>query len=243
MTMTDTPLSAEEADRLARQLWDETGGRITGRELGDACGRSERWGRQWIARRRKSDGGNDGSGTGSTAAPPPAAAPVPEPPARRVNGTAVCTPAAAGDGSRKRQPAARRRQSGGTAPLPLVVLTVTAVGTVAAVCAVVSWCHIRDLAAAAGMGALAEWLPLGVDGLAVACTCSLIADRRQDRAAHPLAIAGLVLGIGGSLVANVLAVDPELMPERAVRWILAGYPPLALAVSAHLLFRMLGEKR
>jgi len=215
-------------------------------------GRSERWVRGVLADARKADDAQpappateDGAEPASPAAedrrgnPGGNAASMPTAIPRPLNGTARQPQPAA------RQPAAARRRQpargpAGT-PLPLLVLTVAAVGTVAAVCAVVSWIHIRDLAVTAGMGSLSGWLPLGIDGLAVACTCSLIADRRQDKDAHPLAVAGLVLGIGGSLVANVLAVDPELVPLRAVRWGLAGYPPLALAVSAHMLFRMLGE--
>jgi hypothetical protein len=143
--------------------------------------------------------------------------------------------------------AAGRRQSAGKdppvqAPLPLLVVTVAAVVVVTLVCAVVSYTHIRDLAQHAGMGSLALWLPLGVDGLVVAASCSLIVDRQLERPGHPLAWAGVALGLAGSLAANVLAVDPDLVPLRAVRWVLAGYGPAALAVSGHLLFRMLGDR-
>jgi hypothetical protein len=57
-----------------------------------------------------------------------------------------------------------------------------------------------------------------------------------------LAWAGVALGLAGSLAANVLAVDPELVSLRAVRWTLAGYGPAALAVSGHLLMRMLSDR-
>jgi hypothetical protein len=113
---------------------------------------------------------------------------------------------------------------------------------VTVVCAVVSYSHIRDLARAAGMGGLAGWLPLGVDGLVVAASCSLIVDRQLGRPGHALAWAGVALGLAGSLTANVMAVDPALVSLRAVRWVLAGYGPAALAVSGHLLFRMLGDR-
>jgi hypothetical protein len=92
------------------------------------------------------------------------------------------------------------------------------------------------------MGSLSGWLPLGIDGLVVAASCSLIVDRHLDRPGHPLAWAGVALGLAGSLAANVLAVDLDLVPLRAVRWVLAGYGPAALAVSGHLLFRMLGDR-
>ena len=61
-------------------------------------------------------------------------------------------------------------------PLPLLAVTGAAVVVVTVVCAVVSYCHIRDLARTAGMGGLAGWLPLGVDGLVVAAL--VLADRR-----------------------------------------------------------------
>jgi hypothetical protein len=140
----------------------------------------------------------------------------------------------------------RRQGRGGDhsaqAPLALLVVTAAAVVVVTLVCAVVSYTHIRDLAEQAGMGSLSGWLPLGIDGLVVAASCSLIVDRHLDRPGHPLAWAGVALGLAGSLAANVLAVDLDLVPLRAVRWVLAGYGPAALAVSGHLLFRMLGDR-
>jgi Protein of unknown function (DUF2637) len=127
-------------------------------------------------------------------------------------------------------------------PVPLLAVTAAAVVVVTVVCAVVSYSHIRDLATTAGMGSLAGWLPLGIDGLVVAASCSLIVDRQLGRPGHALAWAGVALGLAGSLAANVLAVDPDLVSLRAVRWALAGYGPAALAVSGHLLFRMLGDR-
>jgi hypothetical protein len=128
-------------------------------------------------------------------------------------------------------------------PLPLLAATAAAVVVVTVVCAVVSYTHIRNLARFAGMGSLAGWLPLGIDGLVVAASCSLIVDRQLGRPGHALAWTGVALGLAGSLAANILAVDPTLVSLRAVRWTLAGYSPAALAVSGHLLFRMLGDHR
>jgi hypothetical protein len=141
----------------------------------------------------------------------------------------------------QRKPAARGGKVTPTPPL-LVAATGLAVAVVVAVTAVVSYTHIRHLAVAAGMGSLAGWLPLALDGLVVACSCSLIVDRRHGKPVSPLAAAGLVIGLAASLAANVLAVDPELVSIRAVRVVLAGYTPLALAVSGHLLLRMLGDR-
>jgi len=228
-------LTDDERRDLAERIFLDRRGDIRGPELAGEVGWAPRTGTKWVrvfAERHGTPGTEPRADT--TAEPVP-----PSPAPARDTGVPRAAPAPAA-ARPARQPAARPPASTGT-PMPLLVLTVAAVGTVAAVCAVVSWIHIRDLAVTAGMGSLSGWLPLGIDGLAVACTCSLIADRRQEKAGHPLAVAGLVLGIGGSLVANVLAVDPELVPLRYVRWGLAGYPPLALAVSAHMLFRMLDE--
>lgn len=255
-----TDLPPAEARALAERLWLESGGKLTGAELGPMVGRGERWARGVIAELRQKHGGRqpgsaptagNGSARGSEGTPPaagngsgggsdgtagtsPAAAP------RKLNGTAHGSPAPV-----RRQPAARKRPAArGTAavPLPLLGVTIAAVVVVTAVCAVVSYSHIRDLAAFAGAGDLAGWLPLGIDGLVVACSGSLIADRRQGQRGHPSAWAGLILGLAATLAANVIAVDPELVSVRVVQWVLAGYAPVALAVSGHLLLRMLDSE-
>jgi hypothetical protein len=233
-------LGPAEAQAHARETWWASGGRLTGAELARRYGRSERWGRQQIAavRAAKTPDANGTTalptaavvapgGTSSTAA----ALPSPAGPARPAQPRGTRT----GPAPKVRQPA--------PVPLPLLVVTAAAVVVVTSVCAVVSYSHIRHLARVAGMGSLAGWLPLGIDGLVVAASCSLIVDRQLGRPGHGLAWAGVALGLAGSLAANVLAVDPELVPLRAVRWTLAGYGPAALAVSGHLLFRMLGDRR
>jgi hypothetical protein len=241
-------LSTAEAQAQARDAWRRSGGRLTGAELARRYGRSERWGRMQIAAAR-ADAGAAESGTDGTQAQPTAG------PTR--NGTSHTAlplpPAAAAAGparplaKRTPSPATPRRNGKRPAeapvvPLPLLAVTAAAVVVVTVVCAVVSYSHIRHLARTAGMGSLAGWLPLGVDGLVVAASCSLIVDRQLGRPGHALAWAGVALGLAGSLTANVMAVDPTLVSLRAVRWALAGYGPAALAVSGHLLFRMLGER-
>jgi Protein of unknown function (DUF2637) len=229
-------LAPAEAQAHARDAWRAAGGRLTGAELARRYGRSERWGRQQIAAAR-----TDPNGT--AAVPPPVgtalapsgttpAAPALPPgtgPARAARPAAGTRPAPSG-----RQPVA--------VPVPLLAVTAAAVVVVTVVCAVVSYSHIRDLARVAGMGSLAGWLPLGIDGLVVAASCSLIVDRQLGRPGHALAWAGVALGLAGGLAANVLAVDPDLVSLRAVRWALAGYGPAALAVSGHLLMRMLSDR-
>jgi hypothetical protein len=258
-------LAPAEVQALAREAWRHSGGRMTGAELAARYGRSERWGRQQIAAARNTpaagaDAVRAGASiaartatglaiAGTTAVKSGTASAGPH----AVNGTTGTTTSGR-PAARRQAPAPPERAAAQAArkrghpleavavPLPLLAVTVGAVVIVTAVCAVVSYCHIRDLARLAGMGSLAGWLPLGVDGLVVAASCSLIVDRRLGRPGHPLAWAGAALGLAGSLAANVLAVDPDLVSLRAIRWALAGYSPAALAVSGHLLFRMLGDR-
>ena len=233
-------LGTAEAQAHARDTWRRSGGRLTGAELARRYGRSERWGRQQIAAARTGSGNGtarDGSAapaTGGTPATSPAQPPAAATARSGGNGTAGTARVAGGGRTARKAPVG--------VPVQLLAVTAAAVVVVTVVCAVVSYSHIRDLARTAGMGSLAGWLPLGVDGLVVAASCSLIVDRQFGRPGHALAWAGVALGLAGSLAANVLAVDPELVSLRAVRWALAGYGPAALAVSGHLLFRMLGDR-
>lgn len=147
------------------------------------------------------------------------------------NGTLPAPATATGEGERTSRPS-----------MGLVVVATAAVAMVTVVTAVVSYVHIRDLAQTAGEDRLAGLLPLGIDGLVVACTASIILDRRRGARGHVLAWAGVALGLVGSVAANVLAVVPGLVNETVVAAVLAGYPPVALAIAAHLLFRMHGGR-
>jgi hypothetical protein len=238
-------LTPAHAQAHARDAWRRSGGRLTGAELARRYGRSERWGRQQIAAARTEQTGTPAARGNSRGIDPLPHRAAPE---TTGNGsTAPTLPPAAvtagpaqgiGTGNR---PAHKERQPVGV-PLPLLAVTIAAVVVVTVVCAVVSYSHIRALAQVAGMGSLASWLPLGIDGLVVAASCSLIVDRQLGRPGHALAWSGVALGLAGSLTANVLAVDPTLVSLRAVRWALAGYSPAALAVSGHLLMRMLSDR-
>jgi hypothetical protein len=140
-----------------------------------------------------------------------------------ATGPATAPATAKRDGSR--QPARR-----GKTPPPLVTGTIVAVAVVAAVAAVVSYSHIRDLAVSAGAG----WR---------ACTFALVVDRKRgSKFGHPLAWAGIAVGLVGSVAANVLAVVPGLADPQVVAAVLAWFPPVALAVSAHLLVRTLADR-
>jgi Protein of unknown function (DUF2637) len=236
-------LPPAEAQAHARETWRASGGQLSGAQVAARYGRSERWGRQQIAAARTQVSGMPApeAGTAGRTAGRPTGTP------RMPGGTASAASELPAGSAPARQRAAGTRaapkpRQPSPVPLPLLAVTGAAVVVVTVVCAVVSYCHIRDLATTAGMGSLAGWLPLGVDGLVVAASCSLIVDRQMGRPGHALAWAGVALGLAGSLAANVLAVDPELVSMRAVRWTLAGYGPAALAVSGHLLMRMLSDR-
>ena len=215
--MTATMMNGN-ARTAARQAWAESGGTITGTELAARFGKSERWGRMQIAAARQ-DGTVD---VAEPAAPRPAVEAA-KPAARPAPASA--TP--------------RRR---GSPPPLLVTGSVAAVAVVATVAAVVSYSHIRDLAVAAGAGWRADILPLSLDGMVAACTFCLVVDRRRGKIGHPLAWSGIALGLIGSVAANVLAVVPGLVGLELVAAVLAGFPPVALAMSAHLLVRILAER-
>jgi hypothetical protein len=240
---------AAEAQRIARQLWRAAGrpdgyGATLGRLVrrADGTARSERWGRKQVEAARAEDAGGAGvvvplTPTGTVGGTPPtvlAAQPAVPVPGR--NGTHV--PAArrngAGQAARGRPPA---EAEPARAPVPHVVLTGVAVALVTAVCAVVSYSHIRHLADVAGMGHAAV-LPLALDGMVVACAGSLLVDRRRGQRGSRAARAGLVIGLVASIMANAVAVDPTLAPLRFVRFVLAVYPPLALGLSLHVFDRV-----
>lgn len=103
---------------------------------------------------------------------------------------------------------------------------------VAAVMLAVSYEHIVHLALLAGCGWWAWVMPLPLDGMAVVSIRHLRHERR-----YLIAWAGIVIGLGGSLVANVVAFDPTLADMRHVGWAFAALPPLAVAVCLHLFDR------
>ena len=60
-------LSSAELQARARETWVRTGGRLTGAELGERYGRSERWGRQQIAPPRSHAPARGGAGAAASA--------------------------------------------------------------------------------------------------------------------------------------------------------------------------------
>jgi len=228
---TATDLSDADAALLARADWHASGGTLTGKQLAERYDRSARWGQKQRAAAEQ-EAADRAAGVPLTARPAPGGTPPDRsalmPPADRpkVNGT--------------RRPAARGTEPE-RAPASLVAVTVLSVAVVLAVCAVVSYSHIRHLAEVTGSGH-AALLPLALDGMVAACSCSLLVDRHRGTDGSWVARLGLVIGLASTLAANAAAVDPALVSPRAVTLALALYPPSALAVTGHLALRMLGER-
>ena len=112
------------------------------------------------------------------------------------------------------------------------VVTVGAVLLVAAVAAVISYAHMREVAARAGEGWRALLLPLSVDGLVVAASMVLLGRRRVGLAGGWLPWWALLGGVGASLAANVAAAEPT-----ATARVVAAWPALAFAVAFELLLQ------
>ena len=112
------------------------------------------------------------------------------------------------------------------------VVTVGAVLLVAAVAAVVSYAHMREVAERAGEGWRALLLPLSVDGLVVAGSMVLLTRRRAGLPGGRLAWCALLGGVGASLAANVAAAEPTVTARVVAAW-----PALAFAVAFELLLQ------
>ncbi|MCM3920814.1 DUF2637 domain-containing protein [Frankia sp. AiPs1] len=133
------------------------------------------------------------------------------------------------------QPVSEGRPSGVRAERAIRVTTVVAVATVAVVAAFVSYRHMRGVAIAHGEDAMtAAVLPFSVDGLIVAASMAMLADRRAGRNRSWLSYVLLALGACASLLANVLHAEPTFTAR-----IIAGWPPLALLGSYELLMRQI----
>ncbi len=112
------------------------------------------------------------------------------------------------------------------------VVTVAAVLLVAAVAAIVSYAHMQEVARDAGEAWRAWLLPLSVDGLVVAASMVLLAQRRAGQSGGRLAWCALLGGVAASLAANVAAAEPT-----ATARVVAAWPAVAFAVAFELLLQ------
>ncbi len=130
------------------------------------------------------------------------------------------------------QPMSEGRSSGVRAERAIRITTVVAVAVVAAF---VSYRHMRGVAMAHGEDPMtAAVLPFSVDGLIVAASMAMLAERRAGRNRSWLSYVLLALGACASLLANVLHAEPTFTAR-----IIAGWPPLALLGSYELLMRQI----
>lgn len=107
----------------------------------------------------------------------------------------------------------------------------TSAATVAGVAAVASYSHMRDLAGDHGQSALlANLLPISVDGMLVVASAVMADDRASGRPARLSARVSFVVGVAASIVANVLAAQPDLVAR-----VISAWPALALLLVVEML--------
>lgn len=107
----------------------------------------------------------------------------------------------------------------------------TSAAVVAGVAAVASYSHMRDLAAAHGQSPLlANLLPISVDGMLVVASAVMADDRAAGRPVRTWARVSFVVGVAASIVANVLAAQPDLVAR-----VISAWPALALLLVVEML--------
>lgn len=104
---------------------------------------------------------------------------------------------------------------------------------VAAVAALMSYGHLRAVAASQGENAAAVF-PLSVDGLIVAASLVLLVRRRSGQAGGSLAWTGLLLGVAATIAGNIASAEPTILARLVAAW-----PPVAFALSYELLLSLL----
>jgi hypothetical protein len=109
--------------------------------------------------------------------------------------------------------------------------TVASVALLAAIAAVVSFGHMRELALRHGEASWsATLIPLSVDGMVVAASMSVLLASRLGRRGEWLRWTLLIVGSLASLAANVAAANPN-----AVSRLIAAWPSFAFVGAYHLL--------
>jgi hypothetical protein len=118
--------------------------------------------------------------------------------------------------------------------ITVTAFAAAAVLAVTGIAAVISYSHMQDWALANHEpGWRARLFPLSVDGAILASTLVLYADSRAGRRADKLAYFITLAGIAWSVGANI---GHTWVSDYAAKMI-AGWPPIAMALSVELLFR------
>lgn len=115
--------------------------------------------------------------------------------------------------------------------------TIASVALLAAIAAVVSFCHMHELCLRYGVDHLAAVLiPLAVDGLIVVASMSILLANRYGARSGFLAWSLLSAGSLASLGANVAVAEPSVIGR-----IIAAWPSLALIGSYELLMSQIRQ--
>jgi Protein of unknown function (DUF2637) len=143
-------------------------------------------------------------------------------------------------------PAVVRAEPAAAVAVPRWVMATAwvAVGVVAAVAAVVSFEHMRELAERSGESWRSWLLPLSVDGLIVAGSLVMYVRNRLNERVGALPWLALLGGLVVSVAANVgtALLPPAGQPVAVeVRMAVAGFPPVALIVAAELLMQLVRQ--
>lgn len=117
------------------------------------------------------------------------------------------------------------------------VATRAAVAVVAAVAGWASYSHIVKVATRAGESDGVPYaLPLTADGLILVGTLAMIEDRRAGRRPHWSARGAVILGIVGTLAANLASAQPNPTAYAVAAW-----PAVAFLLAVEVLLRPTGS--
>lgn len=128
-------------------------------------------------------------------------------------------------------------------PQPVSTAALIAAGlaglVVVVVATIVSYSHMHELCVRAGEGDLAKLIPASVDGLVFFASTLLYVQHRGGDPKSKLAVFAAVLGVGMSIVANVVSKVPDLVPLVVVQVFVAAWAPAALGMVGHLAWKLL----
>lgn len=127
---------------------------------------------------------------------------------------------------------------------PSTRLASIAVAVPAFIAAVVSFEHLREVAEFAGEEWRSWLLPLSVDGLVVAASIAALVARREGRKVPPMTVVNLLVGLGVSVMANVLVPFLDVLTPQArdiLSAAVAAWPAIALALAFEELLRLRGS--
>lgn len=106
-----------------------------------------------------------------------------------------------------------------------------AVGAVAGIAAFASYSHMRELALQHGQAEIiAALLPVSVDGMLIVASFAMREDRQAGLKVRAWAWVAFVLGVGASVIANVLAAADDITSR-----VISAWPAIALLLVIEVL--------